>query len=146
MALANEVADPDAIAGELTDQEHDMDIKKTLSDIKDTVSGTLTKGVDGALDAAHLEHKRPLGGKLIFLVAGIGVGVTIGAGLALLFAPTSGKELRVKAMAFTSALFKKKQETASKLADKAPPVEAEAERLNSHARRARNGDLTAQPS
>jgi|GEM_PF-3978980 len=122
------------------------DIKHTLGDIKDSVAGTFNKGVTGALDAAHLQKKTPFGGKFLFLAAGIGIGATIGAGLALLLTPTTGKELRLAVKHYATKLMTSKPKAAAKLAK--APKETEVGHSNSHSRRlhAPAGEVAPQPT
>lgn len=122
------------------------DLKHTFGGIKDSVAGTLQKGVSSALDAAHLQKKTPFGGKLLFLAAGLGVGATIGAGVALLLTPMTGKQLRLVVKHYATKLVSGKPKAAAEKLT-ATRSETEAERLNSHNRRTRApAELATQPS
>ncbi len=107
------------------------DIKKRLTEMQSTLSTQLSKGFDSALDKVDLQRTPRIGSKLLFTVVGLGVGLAVGVGAALLFAPMSGKETRAKLMGHA------KEEAAGKLDDKSDSEDkASANRLSSHARRA----------
>ncbi len=106
------------------------DIKKRLTEMQSTLSTQLSKGFDSALDKVDLQRTPRIGSKLLFTVVGLGVGLAVGVGAALLFAPMSGKETRAKLMGHA-------KEEAGKLDDKSESEDkASSNRLSSHARRA----------
>jgi len=53
--------------------------------------------LDDMLDSLGLTRKRPLLGVAVPILGVLAAGIAIGAGLGLLFAPTSGRQLRSQA-------------------------------------------------
>lgn len=107
------------------------DIKKRFSEMQSTLSAQLSKGFDSALHKVDLQRTPRIGSKLLFTALGLGVGLAVGVGAALLFAPMTGKETRAKLMG------RAVDQTASgNIEDKGEPDKASPNRLSSHARRA----------
>jgi hypothetical protein len=64
------------------------------SDFMNRIRGAVSTGTDDFMHSMGLERRRTAGEKIVTAIAVFGAGLVVGAGLGLLFAPKSGRELR----------------------------------------------------
>lgn len=72
----------------------DMDWKKSLQNINDSMSNTYESSVNTLLDRLGLEQKRSTMDVLLPSLGIFGAGIAVGAALGVLFAPKRGDEIR----------------------------------------------------
>ena len=65
-----------------------------VRDIMDRAQGAAQLKADDLLDAMGLQRKTSVGEQILMTVGIFGAGLLVGAGLGILFAPKSGRELR----------------------------------------------------
>ncbi len=72
----------------------DMDWKKSLQNINDSMSNTYESSVSSVLDRLGLEQKRNTMDVVLPALGIFGAGIAVGAALGVLFAPKRGEEIR----------------------------------------------------
>jgi hypothetical protein len=72
----------------------DMDWKKSLHTLNDSVSSTYDNSVNSLLDRMGLEYKRSTMDMMLPALGIFGAGIAVGAALGVLFAPKRGEEIR----------------------------------------------------
>jgi hypothetical protein len=64
------------------------------SDLMNRIRAAVAAGTDDLVHSMGLERRRTAGEKIVAAITVFGAGLVVGAGLGLLFAPKSGRELR----------------------------------------------------
>src|SRR5699024_4465192 len=72
----------------------DMNWRKSLDNLNDSVSNTYGNSVNALLDRMGLEHKRSTMDMMLPALGIFGAGIAVGAALGVLFAPKRGEEIR----------------------------------------------------
>lgn len=72
----------------------DMDWKKSMHSLNDTMSSSYENSINSLLDRMGLEHKRSTMDMMLPAIGIFGAGIAVGAALGVLFAPKRGEEIR----------------------------------------------------